>query len=373
MSQLRSLITEMTSFDSDDLSNDELASEITEALFAGQLLETAVATWVKDLAERGGHLDLGYPSATTFLMDRGRMSAGHAKQIVSRANATDAAPVAFAAWADGRLSTDQASHLFQLAEAVPDVFPAAEESLVDIVEPLSANETAKALEYWRQSADGPGALELEAQWARRGVSLSRTIGGMQKVDGWMTVAAGEALEMALDAFMPPPSPDDDRTPRQRRHDALDDLARAWLDHGDTPVVGGEKPHISVIADMPALQGVAGGLHETVDGDILDVDTLRMLACDSSVSRIVLGPDSEVLDIGRKTRVWTPAQRRAIIARDLHCTWEGGCDRRPGWCDIHHLDHWADGGRTSVENGELLCRFHHTRAHIEEHRKRRSRN
>jgi len=371
MSQLRSLITDMTSFDPDELATDELASEITEALYAGQLLETAVAGWMKNLADRRGHIELGSLSPTAFLVEQARMSAGHAKQVVGRANASETAPVAFGAWADGRLSTDQTRHLFQLAEAVPDVFPGAEERLVAIVEPLSVNETAKVLEYWRQSVDGPGDLQLETQLARRGVSVSRTIGGMRRVDGWMTVAAGDAFETALDAFMPPPSPDDGRTPRQRRHDALEDLARSWLDHGETPVVGGEKPHISVIADIPALRGIAGGLHETLNGDIIDVDTLRILACDCSVSRNVLGPDSEVLDIGRKTRVWTAAQRRAIVARDRHCTWPG-CEIRPEWCDIHHVDHWADGGPTSVEKGKLLCRFHHTREHIDERRRRRPR-
>jgi hypothetical protein len=244
---------------------------------------------------------------------------------------------------------------------------------VSIIEPLTVSETAKVLEYWRESVDGPGDLDMEVELARRGLSVSQTMGGMGRVDGWLTPTAREAFETLLDAFMPPPRPDDPRTPRQRRHDALEDLSRAWLEHGDTPVVGGEKPHISVIADMPALRGIAGGLHETLNGDILDIDTLRMVACDCSVSRIVFGPDSEILDIGRKARVWTAAQRRAIIARDRHCTWEGGCDRSPRWCDIHHVDHWADGGPTSVEKGKLLCRFHHTLEHVADGRRRRSRN
>jgi hypothetical protein len=87
----------------------------------------------------------------------------------------------------------------------------------------------------------------------------------------------------------------------------------------------------------------------------------MLACDCSITRIILGSDSEVLDVGRKTRVWTPAQRRAIIARDRHCQAEG-CDRDPRWCDIHHIDHWADHGETNITKGILLCRWHHTKEH-----------
>ncbi len=373
MSELRSVLDQMANVADENLTVEELATDIVELSNASQMVDVLVARKTKEIFDRGGLVELGYPSPTAFLMNHARMSAGHAKQVVSRANASVTAPVAFAAWADGRLSTDQTRYLFQLVEAVPDVFPAAEENLVGIVEPLSVGETATVLEYWRQSVDGPGDLDPEVELARRGLSVSKTMGGMRRVDGWLTKLAGEALETALDAFMSPPRPDDPRTPRQRRHDALEDMSRAWLDQGDTPVVGGEKPHISVIADLPALQGIAGGLHETLNGDILDVDTLRMLACDCSVSRIVMGPDSEILDIGRKTRVWTAAQRRAIIARDRHCTWEGGCDRSPRWCDIHHVDHWADGGHTSVEKGKLLCRFHHTCEHIEDGRRRRQRN
>ncbi|MGH8943579.1 MAG: DUF222 domain-containing protein [Acidimicrobiia bacterium] len=372
MSELRSVLDQMAAVADENLTVEELASDIVELTHAGQILDVLVARKTREIADRRGHVEMGYPSPTAFLMDQARMSAGHAKQVVSRANATGTAPVAFAAWADGRLSTDQTRHLFQLAEAVPDAFQAAEEALVRIIEPLSVRESTNVLQYWRQSVDGPGELDPEIELARRGLSVSKTLGGMRRIDGWLTALAGEALEASLNALMPPPGPDDARTARQRRHDALEDLSRAWLDHGDTPVVGGEKPHISVIADLPALQGIAGGLHETLNGHILDVDAIRRLACDCSVSRIVLGPDSEVLDIGRKTRVWTPAQRRAIIARDRHCTWPG-CETRPEWCDIHHVEHWADGGSTSVEKGKLLCRFHHTREHMEEGRRRRMRN
>jgi hypothetical protein len=261
--------------------------------------------------------------------------------------------------------------LFEISNAVPSEFAAAEKRLVEIVEPLSVTSTKKALEYWRQSVDGPGELDPEVQQLRRGVTVSRSIGGMTRVDGWLTTNAGEAFLAALDAHMPPPSQDDHRTPRQRRHDALEEMVRCHLDHGDTPIVGGEKPHTIMLVDIDALQGIAGGTHETISGQILDVETIRMMACDSSVSRIVLGPDSEILDVGRKTRVWTAAQRRAIVARDRHCT-APGCERPPHWCDIHHEDHWADGGTTSVEKGRLFCRFHHTEEHIKLAKRRRQR-
>ena len=200
------------------------------------------------------------------------------------------------------------------------------------------------------------------QMELRGISGSQSLGGMIRVDGWMTTTAGLAFLAAIDAFMPAPSPDDIRTPRQRRHDALEDLARHYLEHGDTPTVGGEKPHINLVCDISALQGIAGSLHETEDGHIITVQELRTLACDCSLSRIVLGPDGEVIDVGRRTRVIPTAMRRAVIARDRHCTWPG-CDRNPRWCDVHHLRHWADGGGTDPSNATLRCRFHHSLTHL----------
>jgi hypothetical protein len=372
MSQLRSLISEVVSFDPDGLSSAELAEEINEAVHGQQLLEVAVAGWTKNLAERGGHHDLGYSSPTALLVDQTKMSPAHAKRVIGFGNAREKAPHAYAAWSDGRLSTDQAIHLFRAAEAVPDEYPQAEERLVEIVEALDATDTGKAVAYWRQAMEGPGDLDAARQQVRRGLSAS-WIQGMLKVDGMLNTTCGQAFLAGLDANMPPPQEGDTRTPSQRRHDALENLSRDWLDNGATPTVGGEKPHVVVHTDLDALQGVAGGLHETEDGEIIDVDTLRMIACDCSVTRIVFGPDSEVLDVGRKTRVWSAAQRRAVIARDRHCQ-GAGCRAKPRHCAIHHLDHWADGGNTSVDKGKLFCRPCHTQEHVKDryHRRRRSR-
>jgi Domain of unknown function (DUF222)/HNH endonuclease len=177
----------------------------------------------------------------------------------------------------------------------------------------------------------------------------------------MTSLAGETFMTALDALMPPPGETDTRTVSQRRHDALEDLSRSYLEGTETPEVGGEKPHLNVHVDLDALQGLAGGLHETETGHVLSVDTIRQLACDASVSRIVFGPKSEILDVARKTRVIPAGLRQAVIARDRHCTYSG-CDRSARWCDVHHIIFWADGGETVLDNLCLLCRYHHTLIH-----------
>jgi hypothetical protein len=162
--------------------------------------------------------------------------------------------------------------------------------------------------------------------------------------------------------MPPPADEDDRTTSQRRADALGDLARSFLDGSESPVVGGERPHLSVHVDLPALTGNGGGLHETEDGIVLDPYSVDQLVCDASVSRIVFGPGSEVVDVGRRTRVIPAGLRRAVAARDRTCV-VPGCDRPARWCDVHHLVPWSDGGETVIDNLALLCRYHHTRVHL----------
>ncbi|HWB88992.1 MAG TPA: DUF222 domain-containing protein [Acidimicrobiia bacterium] len=344
MSAIRSALDEMIGVSDEQLSTEQLAADIGELAFARQQVDVLIARKTRNMADRGGHHQLGHPSPTAMLASLGRMSTGLAKHVVSRGQAIEKAPTAHAAWADGRISTDQADLLFRAAEGVPDAYPGAEERLVAITEGLSVSDTARALEYWRQSVDGPGDIDLATQLERRGLSLSKTTGGMRRVDGWLTQTAGEAFEAALRALMPPPADGDTRTPRQRRHDALEDLARDWLDHANPPSVTGEKPHLVMLTDFAALEGHAGGTHETFyGGAIVDIDTLRMLACDCSITRIFLDGDSEVLDVGRKTRVWTSAQRKAIIARDRHCQ-AAGCERPANWCDIHTVEHLGNGYR-----------------------------
>jgi HNH endonuclease len=80
-----------------------------------------------------------------------------------------------------------------------------------------------------------------------------------------------------------------------------------------------------------------------------------------VSRVITVAPSSPVEIGRRTPVVPAALRRAVVVRDGGCRFPG-CDRPPGWCDAHHVLHWADGGETSLDNLVLLCRPHHRLVH-----------
>ena len=82
------------------------------------------------------------------------------------------------------------------------------------------------------------------------------------------------------------------------------------------------------------------------------DLLPLACCDSPAFRVVIGADSEVLDVGRITQQWPIGIRRAITHRDRQCVFPG-CDRPPSWCDIHHCLPWEEGGSTSIDNGAAV--------------------
>jgi hypothetical protein len=110
----------------------------------------------------------------------------------------------------------------------------------------------------------------------------------------------------------------------------------------------------------ALEAASDRLYqESREAVRVSAETSRRLACDASMVIMREGPDGSTLDVERKTRPIPAAIRRALNARDERCRFPGCTARR---CDAHHVTHWADGGRTSLENLLLLCRRHHRLVH-----------
>ena len=100
---------------------------------------------------------------------------------------------------------------------------------------------------------------------------------------------------------------------------------------------------------------AGGLH-------LGKEAARRVACDAGIVVLRHGAGGEVLDVGRRTRTVPSAMRRALLSRDHGQCQFPGCESRH--CDAHHVEHWADGGETRLQNLVLACRFHHRALHEE---------
>jgi hypothetical protein len=86
-----------------------------------------------------------------------------------------------------------------------------------------------------------------------------------------------------------------------------------------------------------------------------------LSCDASISRVLLGPDSAIVDVGRARRLPSGTTRRALTARDKGCVWPP-CDKPATWTNAHHVVHWSVGGSTDLANLVLLCYRHHRMVH-----------
>jgi hypothetical protein len=97
------------------------------------------------------------------------------------------------------------------------------------------------------------------------------------------------------------------------------------------------------------------------GALLAPETVRRLACDAAVVPAVLGSHGELVELGRRARLFTEGQLRALWLRDRGCSFPG-CTVPAAWADAHHLWHWTDGGPTNLANGALLCGRHHDLVH-----------
>jgi Domain of unknown function (DUF222) len=147
-------------------------------------------------------------------------------------------------------------------------------------------------------------------------------------------------------------------PRQLAHAftaLLERIPADWL-----PQHGGTTTTVVATIDHTALtrELAAAGL---TTGTPITAGEARRLACGAGILPAVLDGRSQPLDLGRAKRLFTPAQRKALAIRDRTCRAEG-CDVPAAWCEAHHLDPWHTGGRTDLDQGVLLCSFHHHRAH-----------
>jgi len=110
---------------------------------------------------------------------------------------------------------------------------------------------------------------------------------------------------------------------------------------------------------------AGGLMVPAtldDGTPVPASELARLMCDAEVGRVVVDAASVPIDLGRTSRLFSAAQRRAVIIRDRVCAWNG-CEVPAAYGELHHIRWWdRDGGPSDLENAVLLCSHHHHVVH-----------
>jgi hypothetical protein len=256
----------------------------------------------------------------------------------------------------------------------------AERMLLDQAASLNASELRKAGDHLLEVLDPDGTaraderaldrLERSAHLGRFLTIAEDGIGGV-RLRGRGTVEDAAAIKTALFAVAAP-RPGTDPDSGESGRDLRDHGARCWDALVETclkaheadgllPDQHGAKPRVTVTVTLDDLRTGLGAA--TLDtGDTVSVSAVRRMACDAEIIPAVLGSAGEVLDVARTQRLVTAAIWKALVLRDEHCRFPG-CRRMPLACDAHHLQHWADGGPTSLDNLVLLCRGHHTLLHM----------
>src|SRR5579859_3887568 len=326
-------------------------------------LEAEFCLTAREFQRQGGHLLEGAPSAVSWLRHNCNMSSTAAADRLCVGKELESLPQVAEALAVGEIGYQSTSVLCHLRDQLGEK---RELFVEDEMLELAKRHTVKDLRFLclhaRHVADPDGFFkDAEKDFNRRWLQISQMADGMHVIDGVLDSVGGAAVKTALDALTRHFAPDDVRSHSQRMADALVELTHHALDEGRLPSRGSVKPHVSLTTTLEALKGELGAPAVDVELSLpVSARTLERFACDCTMSRVLLA-DSQVIDVGRATRVVSGPTRRALKARDKGCRWPG-CDRPISWTSPHHIEFWAHGGKTNVAELVSVCHFHHRQVH-----------
>ncbi|WP_145239240.1 HNH endonuclease signature motif containing protein [Prescottella equi] len=359
--------------------------DICHAIEQLQALRAAI---VAEIDERAVSFDtLGFRSVKQWLAANTLLEVPAAARILALGRMLSRQPEIADAFNAGDISAEHASLIGKFCETPPRGMPnealgSCRKVLLDAASGPAATTTTvrtyiSRLERIFESDELPPSEDTE----RNEFHASKTLNGRVAVKGDLDAVTGEMLLTALSALTKPRNllddPAEKRPPARQRADAFAEILRRYLDSGDAPIEGGERPHLSLhvnAADLARSEAAHEWTHTDEGSDLfgdkdiarlphtgpLSIATARRLACDCHLTPIVMD-DGIPLNLGRSSRTVSKKQRRALIARDHGCAFPG-CGTPPAHCEGHHIEHWADGGPTDLDNLVLLCRYHHQLLH-----------
>ena len=393
-SDIRSLLKGVAGVNPTFMSTDDKATALGELVRAeGQLTELRLRVMADagDLAESTGAKD-----AAGWLAHQTRTRFDDARADLALASALDRdRPVLAAGMRDGTVTLAQAQVIRRALDALParvdaDAVALAEAKLVAYAEDFGPKELGRlgrrildvVAPEIAEHAEADRLADLEAHAADKiRMTMRRQGDGTTRISALVSDAAATRFATYLEAFANPrldpgtlaegaPAADPlTRLPYPKRLGQAFAQFLEAIDPTRLPIHGGDATTVIVtirVASLRAELGVAdllgGGLvpGDDLTGDRITASDARRLACTAKILPAVLDGRSLPIDLGRAKRLFTPAQRKALLIRDQTCRAEG-CD--PGtWCDAHHLDPWHTGGPTDLDNAVLLCSHHHHRIH-----------
>lgn len=297
------------------------------------------------------------------------------RTVLAARNLADHPAVGHAAQA-GRINPGQARAIGKvLGELAPQLDTnqqaAAEQVMVGLADRLGADELARSAgkvmaEVAPVDADQRTEERLqraaETAYRQRSLRFFRD-GASIRFDGSLPQLDGEAFIALVDAHQEArrrsalEARDSlaDSTPEQRRADALVALLEAA--RSSRPEAGVGLARVVVTVDYERLAERAAAAGRIGENGTLSAGELRQACCDAEIVPAVLGSSSEVLDVGRASRLVTGGIRTALSLRDGGCVFPG-CDVTPNKCEAHHIRPWWSGTPTALRNLALLCHHHH---------------
>jgi hypothetical protein len=304
----------------------------------------------------------------SWLRGHARLSPSAAGQLVRTGRALEHLPAVASAFSDGQMTAEQVAVIAPItrpehrAAAIDQGvdLAAVDATLADVAATRPYPELGHVVHHYLARLDPDGTEPDPTEG--RSLSLAQHSDGSVSGRFQLDAVGGEKVQAVLESMVQADRPAGDlRTRGQQLGDALVQWADNTLAAGGLPILRTVKPHVVALIPLADLADLADphtghGAAETGFGARISAARARMLACDGGITRIVIGPESQPLEMGRTHRVVPPHLRRAIEVRDRHCVFTG-CDAPSHWCDVHHVLHWIDGGETSLENSALLCERH----------------
>jgi Domain of unknown function (DUF222) len=366
---LRASLDALLDLDPDTLDDAELAEAVVDLRRQQARLAAATTHLTAVFDARRVYAADGSRSCGAWVAHRCRLPVGQARAEAWLGRRLRTMQLTAEAFTAGDISQRHAAVLASLAgDRTGDLFARDEALLVDDARRLPWPDFCRAVEYWRQCAD-PDGTEGDAAHdeALRRVHLSQGLRGTGHLDGLLTPLGRATLAGALGRIEQELFEADwaaaraehgdtataghlARTPAQRRHDALVELARRAM----TTPAGGKRPQ-PLVSVFVGYETFKGRICELADGTVITPGTVASLLDQALIERVVFDGPSRVIDLGRARR-FTGAVRRALGVRDRRCT-HVGCDQPLQRCQGDHIQAWSRGGPTTADNGQLRCGDH----------------
>lgn len=375
----------------DALTDDRLRlpsdAEQLKLLQDGMRLGARLQAWQQQLAARIEKSEAAWnewkTSTRTWLAESINLTPREAARIIKAGQGLARFPIIKTAALAGTVLTTQAEAITGVLAQLPKEFDdqtivEAQQLMVGFADTHNSAELRHLTSHLvdllsPETADELGAKRLERQehraQTRRHIDFREDGDGSVLIRGSIPIADAEPFIQIIEAYAAAEKRGIERldpqaeyvTPAMRRADGLIAMVNAHTQQGLAPKHGGDRPRIAITLpyDKLAKQCTDTGLGAKLvrNGQALPASVVRRLLCDADILPVILGSESEPLDVGRAERLVTPAIRAALELRDGGCIFPG-CDKPPGQCEAHHVVPWWAGGPTSLSNLVLPCKHHH---------------